>query len=170
MTLLRLPLLALFVAVAIAGARPLAQGQSARTGTLVVAGDVSTPLTLKADDLRAFPRTTVSMQEDGRTVRYEGVLLAEVLKKAGVPLGRDLRGDAVATYVLATANDGYKAVYSLAEVDPEFTSNDVIVADSADGKPLFDYQGPLRLVAPKDARAARSVRMLERIDVVRVRK
>ena len=110
------------------------------------------------------------MQEDGRTVRYEGVLLAEVLKKAGVPLGRDLRGDAVATYVLATANDGYKAVYSLAEVDPEFTSNDVIVADSADGKPLFDYQGPLRLVAPKDARAARSVRMLERIDVVRVRK
>jgi hypothetical protein len=39
-----------------------------------------------------------------------------------------------------------------------------------DGTPLFDYQGPLRIVAPGDKRGARSVRMLERIDIVRLRK
>jgi hypothetical protein len=61
-------------------------------------------------------------------------------------------------------------VFSLAELDPGFTSNDIIVADTIDGRPLFAYQGPLRIVAPKDARAARSIRMLQRLDVVRLKK
>ncbi len=49
-------------------------------------------------------------------------------------------------------------------------SGQIIVADSVDGKPLFDYQGPLRIVAPGDKRGARSIRMLERIEIVRVTK
>jgi hypothetical protein len=49
-------------------------------------------------------------------------------------------------------------VFSLAELDPGFTSNDIIVADTIDGKPLFEYQGPLRIVAPHDKRGARSIR------------
>ena len=122
----------------------------ARTGTLVIAGDVSKPATLTPADLRALPRTTVKIQEEGRTVSYEGVLLGELLKRAGAPLGSDLRGNALTSYVIASANDGYQVVFSLAELDPAFTSNDIIVADTVDGKPLFDYQGPLRIVAPKD--------------------
>jgi len=143
---------------------------AARTHTLVIAGDVTTPATLTPGELKALPRTTVKIQDEGRTIAYEGVLVGELLKRAGVPLGTDLRGNALTTYVLAVANDGYQVVFSLAELDPAFTSNDVIVADSVDGKPLFDYQGPLRLVAPRDARGARSVRMLERLEVVRLRK
>ena len=73
-------------------------------------------------------------------------------------LGTELRGNAIASYVVASATDGYQVVFSLAELDPGFTSNDIIVADTIDGKPLFAYQGPLRIVAPKDARAARSIR------------
>ena len=38
-----------------------------------------------------------------------------------------------------------------------------------DGKPLGEGQGPVRLVIPQDKRAARSVRMLQRIDVVQVK-
>ena len=76
--------------------------------------------------------------------------MGELLKRAGAPVGRDLSGKAVATYVRATAKDGYQVVFSLAELDPGFTSNDIIVADTIDGKPLFDYQGPLRIVAPHD--------------------
>jgi hypothetical protein len=72
--------------------------------------------------------------------------------------------------VLASAQDGYQVVFSLAELDPAFTANDIIVADTIDGKPLFASQGPFRIVAPKDARGARSIRMLERIEVVRLRK
>jgi DMSO/TMAO reductase YedYZ molybdopterin-dependent catalytic subunit len=141
-----------------------------RTGTLVIAGDVATPITLTPADLKALPRRTVTMQEDGRAVAYEGVLVGELLKRAGAASGNDLRGSAVAAYVVAGANDGYQAVFSVAELDPLFTGSEILVADTADGKPLFDYQGPLRLVAPRDTRAARSVRMLETLDVVRLRK
>lgn len=118
-----------------------------------------------------MPRTRVEVKdEDGRTVSYEGVLVAELLTRAGAPLGSEMRGNAMATYVSATASDGYQVVFSLAEVDPSMTGSRIIVADTIDGKPLFAYQGPLRIVAPGDSRPARSIRMLERIDVVRLKK
>lgn len=149
--------------------RPAAPTVAAPT-TLSVQGDVASLLTLTAADLQALPRTRVEVTDEGRVVAYEGVLVAELLKKAGVPLGADLRGDAVATYVVAHAADGYRALFALAELDPAFTANDILVADTIDGKPLFGYQGPWRIVAPKDRRGARSVRMLARIDVVRLRR
>jgi DMSO/TMAO reductase YedYZ molybdopterin-dependent catalytic subunit len=155
----------LFVPPASAG-----QGDAGTTAALTVTGDVKTPLSLSLADLKALPRMRVEIKEDGRTVVYEGVLAGEILKRAGSPVGPEMRGNSVATYVVASASDGYQVVFSLAELDPAFTSNDVIVADTVDGKPLFPYQGPLRIVAPKDARAARSVRMLQRLDVVRLKK
>ena len=136
--------------------------------TLTVAGDVATPLTVAASELKSMPRTSVTVSEEGRQIVYQGVLVGELLKRAGAPVGRDLSGKAVATYVRATAKDGYQVVFSLAELDPGFTSNDVIVADTVDGEPLFDYQGPLRIVAPHDKRGARSIRMLQQIEVVRL--
>ncbi len=136
--------------------------------TLAIAGDVTQPLTLKPADLKTMPRTTVMISDEGRQVSYEGVLVGELLKRAGAPVGRDLSGKAVATYVRASAKDGYQVVFSLAELDPGFTPNDIIVADTVDGKPLFDYQGPFRIVAPHDKRGARSIRMLQRIEVVRL--
>jgi hypothetical protein len=96
--------------------------------------------------------------------------VGEILKRAGVPLGAELRGNAIASHLVASATDGYQVVFSVAEVDPAFTSNDIIVADTIDGKSLFAYQGPFRIVAPKDLRGARSIRMLQRIEVVRLRK
>jgi DMSO/TMAO reductase YedYZ molybdopterin-dependent catalytic subunit len=140
----------------------------ALAATLIIGGDVAQPLTLEPDALKAMPRTTVTVTEEGREVKYEGVLVGELLRRAGAPVGRDLSGKAVATYVKASAKDGYQVVFSLAELDPGFTPNDIIVADTIDGKPLFEYQGPLRIVAPHDTRGARSIRMLERIDVVRL--
>lgn len=118
--------------------------------SLAVAGTVKTPLTLSAADLKAMPRTTVQAQHDNRTVTYEGVLVGEILKRAGAPVGEAQRGDGVA------------------ELDNTFTPSDVIVADTIDGKPPFACQGPWRLVAPKDRRGARSVRLLNRLEVVRL--
>ena len=149
-----------------------AQGASPQSPqTLKISGDVRTPLSLSPDELKAMPRTRVEVKdEDGRTIAYEGVLVGDLLKRAGATLGGDLRGNAVATYVVASASDGYQVVFSLAELDPAFTGSRIIVADTIDGKPLFAYQGPWRIVAPGDTRAARSIRMLERLDVVRVKK
>jgi hypothetical protein len=160
-------------ALGAAAARPAgaqAGGGAAAAVTLTIAGDVTGPLTIAPADLKNMPRTTVTVSEEGRQVSYEGVLVGELLKRAGAPVGRDLTGKAVATYVRASAKDGYQVVFSLAELDPAFTSNDIIVADTIDGKPLFDYQGPVRIVAPHDKRGARSIRMLQRLEVVRLAK
>lgn len=146
------------------------QAGAASAPALVVAGDVGTPLTLTAAEFKALPRTRVEVESNGRTLTYEGVLMGEILERAGVPLGADLRGVALATYVLATATDGYQVVFSVAELDPALTGSSIIVADIVDGKPLVAEQGPLRIVVPEDTRASRSVRMLERLDVVRLRK
>src|SRR5262245_39900267 len=143
---------------------------TAAPSTLTVGGDVPHPLTLSPADIKSMPRTTVTVSEEGRDVKYEGVLVGELLKRAEAPVGRDLTGQAVATYVLCKAKDGYQVVFSLPELDPAFTANDIIVADTIDGKPLFDYQGPWRIVAPHDKRGARSIRMLLSIEVVRLRK
>jgi DMSO/TMAO reductase YedYZ molybdopterin-dependent catalytic subunit len=141
------------------------------SATLAVAGDVRTPLTLALDDLKAMPRTHVEVKDEkGTLVKYDGVLVEEILKRAGAPLGAELRGPALSTYVLASATDGYQVVFSLAELDPALTASEIIVADTIDGQPLSATQGPLRIVSPKDARPARSVRMLTRLDVVRLKK
>jgi DMSO/TMAO reductase YedYZ molybdopterin-dependent catalytic subunit len=149
----------------------VARAQSAGAqATLQVTGSVASPVTLTAADLKAMPRTAVTLKADGRDVKYEGVLVGAILARAGVPLGHELTGAAVASYVVASASDGYRAVFSLAELDPEFTGSEIIVADTVDGKPLFDYQGPFRIVAPRDTRGARGVRMLQKLEVVRLPK
>jgi DMSO/TMAO reductase YedYZ molybdopterin-dependent catalytic subunit len=151
------------------GAAPSAPpATAAATDTLSVGGALETPLTLSLADLAKMPRTTVNINEDGVIVPYSGVLLAEVMKRAGAPSGAKLRGKALATYLLCEAKDGYRAVLALAEFDADFSDNPILVADTRDGKPLFDYQGPFRLIAPRDKRAARGVRRLTKLTLVQV--
>jgi len=138
--------------------------------TLQVAGAVKNPLTLSADDLAKMPRASVRTTNNGMETVYEGVWLHEILKKAGVPQGSELRGKALAAYVLAEAQDGYQVVFSLGELDPSFIDSQILLADTANGKALFGAQGRFRLVVPKDKPGARSVRMLTKLEVVQVRK
>lgn len=135
-----------------------------------ITGAVQQPLTLTADDLAKMPRATVKMTSSGVETIYGGVWLHEVLKRAGVPQGTTLRGKALASYVLAVAQDGYEVVFSLAELDPSFIDNEILLADTANGKPLFGEQGRFRLIVAKDKPGARSVRMLTKLEVVQLRK
>jgi len=139
---------------------------------LRVAGDVSTPLALTVADLKKMPRKTLSVMNphDKKNETYEGVLLEEILRKAGVPQGEHLRGASLAIYVVAEANDGYRVVFSLAELDSGILDSEIIVADTMDGAPLAAPLGPLRLVAPHEKRPARWVRMLTSITVQAVPK
>jgi DMSO/TMAO reductase YedYZ molybdopterin-dependent catalytic subunit len=138
--------------------------------TVQVTGAVKQELTLSADDLAKMPRASVRTTSSGMETVYEGVWLHEILKKAGVPQGSELRGKALASYVLAQAQDGYQVLFSLGELDPSFIDNEILLADTANGKPLFGSQGRFRLVVPKDKPGARSVRMLTKLEVVQVRK
>ena len=62
--------------------------------SLQVTGAVKQPLTLTADDLAKMPRATVRTTNNGMETVYDGVWLHEILKRAGVPLGSELRGKA----------------------------------------------------------------------------
>jgi DMSO/TMAO reductase YedYZ molybdopterin-dependent catalytic subunit len=148
----------------------LTLGAWQKEDSIQVAGDVKQPLTLSAADLAAMPRATVRTTSNGMETVYEGVWLHDVLKKAGVPQGSELRGKALSTCVLADAGDGYQVLFSLGELDPAFIDNEILLADTANGKPLFGAQGRFRLVVPKDKPGARSVRMLTKIEVVQLRK
>lgn len=148
----------------------LAGAAAAQTGAdaIDVTGAVKYPVKLSAADLMELPRASVEMTRDGRKVRYEGVWLHEVLKKAGAAGGTALRGQSLASYLLVESADKYQVVFSLAEIDPVFTDAPVLLADRADGKPLDAKEGPFRIVAPKEKRAARSARMVTKLEVVQL--
>jgi len=136
---------------------------------LAVTGAVERPLDLQISDLRKMPHVPVDVKDhDGKLTTYEGVPLVELLKLAGAAIGEKLKGANMASYILAEAKDGYRVVFALAELDPAFTDAKVLVAYFANGKPLPDGQGPFRIVAPEEKRPARWIRMLQRIQVVKV--
>jgi DMSO/TMAO reductase YedYZ molybdopterin-dependent catalytic subunit len=135
-----------------------------------ISGAVTTPLDLTTADLKGMPRRTLRVDNphSKKTEVYEGVLVEDLLKKAGVPQGEQLRGQAMATYVLVEAADNYRALFSLAEFNSSFQDSEIIVADTMDGAAIPSALGPFRLVAPHEKRPARWVEMLKSITVVRV--
>jgi hypothetical protein len=124
-------------------------------------------LLLKGADLKAMPRTTITVHnEHSKTDEtYVGVRVADVLTKMRAPLGKDQRGAALSGYLVATGSDGYVAVIALAEADPSFHSGEVIVADTMNGAPLDAKSGPFKLVVTEDKRPARWVRNLVSIEL-----
>src|SRR5262252_3821393 len=140
-----------------------------RSADLLIRGAVKTPLRLSLADIKSFPQSKASAKEhSGNTATYEGVTLAELLHRAGVPQGEALRGDALRLCVLIKAADGYVAAFALAELDPELTLKQVLLAFQRDGADLDSTAGPLRLVIPDEKRQVRWVRQVNEIEVVRV--
>ncbi len=139
--------------------------------TLAVTGDLPMPLKLTLADLAAMPRQTVKIPNpNGRDFSYEGVSLLEIMKRAGAPNGGSLRGNTLANYILAKASDGYQVTFTMGEIDASFGNTNVLVADHRDGAALTGNQGSLRLVVANDHEGARSVRMLETLEFVRLKK
>ncbi len=126
-------------------------------------------LVMTEEDLMKMAQHTAKVKEHEAETTYTGVSLHEVLVRAGAPTGNQLHGRVLASYVLASAKDGYQAVFTLTEMDPGFTDDDILIADRANGIPLPETQGPFRLIVPHDKKPARSVRMLEKIELVQLR-
>jgi hypothetical protein len=141
----------------------------AAPAVLKVEGALPTPLSLTAEDLAKMPRATAQLIADGTTTTYEGVLLYDILVKAGWQFGHGMTGKPMASYLIATGKDGYEVVFALPEIDPQFSGAKVIIADKADGAALPAREQPFRIVAPEDKMHARSIYSLVKLEVVRLR-
>jgi hypothetical protein len=122
---------------------------------------------LKPAELKVMPRTTITVHNEHSKAdeTYTGVRVADLLAKMGAPLGKELRGIALSSYLVAVGSDGYGAVIALAEVDPSFHTGEVIVADTMNGAALDKKSGPFKLVVTEDKRPARWVRNLVTIEL-----
>ena len=144
--------------------------QASQAAALRVTGEVPNHLELSIADIAALPRQTIRVTDDkGAQVDYGGVPVAEILKKAGAPLGKELKGPNIAVGLVASAPDGYRVLFSLTEFDPAFSDREILLVDSRDGKPLDSREGPLRLVVPGDKRHARWIRGVTTLEVLRVK-
>jgi len=124
-----------------------------------VTGEVQRELTLGVEDLRRRP----AVQERG----YGGVRLVDLLGEADIR--QDARHALRRTYVVATATDGFQAVFSWGELFNTPVGRGVLVAFERDGAPLRDGEGSITLVSLADERpGTRHVKWLQRIEVRRV--
>lgn len=135
--------------------------------TITVDGEVRRPLKLSVTELVSLPAYELKAKDkDGGQRTFKGVMLWAILDSAGVTLGQELRGNNLAKYVLFKASDGYEVLFSLPEIDPEFSDKVILLAYEVDGKPLALSEGPFRLVVPQDKKHARWIRQLNSIQIL----
>jgi DMSO/TMAO reductase YedYZ molybdopterin-dependent catalytic subunit len=135
-----------------------AQSQQA---SVKITGEVTAPLTLNDADLQKFKQTTVVRKDkDGKDHTYSGVLLSDLLQKAGVTMGPELKGENLTKYLLVDASDGYQVTFALAELDKSYTDRMIILANQVDGKPLPPADGPFRIIVQDEKKPARCIKQV----------
>ncbi len=144
-------------------------GAPKSTAALIqITGEVPKPQSISPEEFAKLPRSSLRARaHDGIEHQYEGVAMVDVLATAGVPTGKDLRGLAMALYVVVEASDNYRAVFSLAELDRSITDRVTLLADRRDGQPLPAKDGPLLVVVPGEKKHARWVKQVVRLKVGR---
>lgn len=163
---------------AIVTAVAFAQSTPQGANKLQVRGNVERELTLEISDLKGL---AVQRVEDVRQIKmpgvtgesserkrsYTGVLLRDVLTSAK-PVEKQ-RHDLRKSIVVATATDGYLAVFSWAELFLSPIGDGVLVVYERDGAPLPENEGPLALVSLHDTQSGpRHVKWLQKVDIRRV--
>jgi hypothetical protein len=145
-------------------------GPSIPSSSLTIRTSEGKAVTLSGDELAALPHKSVTVlnAHSKTNETYSGVPLSDLLTKVQVPQGEQVKGALLMTAVIAEGTDGYKVLYSLAEIDPAIHTGDVIVADTMNGKKL-DKDGAFKLVSTEEKRPARWVRNLKSIEVITVK-
>lgn len=136
--------------------------------SLVLPAGTARPLTAEA--LKGVPRVegeddTVGLGRGfrGRS-RWSGVSLAALLRSA---LPADV--DPGLVFVVVTASDGYRSLYSGGEVLLSRLGENVVLVDTEDGKPLFRKSGRLASTVRGDFFVDRAVRSLAEVRVLTAR-
>jgi DMSO/TMAO reductase YedYZ molybdopterin-dependent catalytic subunit len=152
-----------------APATPVALAQDRFAPSFELTGLVQNPKTFTRDDLAAYPSITLTVSfgagQGFQTGRYTGVMLWDLLKEAEVTVDPARANDKLRKYVIVTGSDGYDAIYSLGELDPDFGGQIVMIAYAKDGQPLGPGEGMARSIVDSDKRGGRAVGNLARIEV-----
>ncbi|MDR7191706.1 hypothetical protein [Luteimonas terrae] len=135
-----------------------------RAGLPVTPSPVVVPLDPAAR--ASLTRHRVEVVTHGEPLRCEGVALTALLQASGAMPDAPLHGALLDRYVLVSARDGARAVFSLGELDAPLGNRGVYLVDRCDDAPLDADSGPLRLLVPDDTQPARSLRQVERIIVI----
>lgn len=114
---------------------------------------------------RVLPDIKVTVTAHGETHEYAGFDLLAALRDAGMQPAGPLSGASLGLIVVAQAEDGYRATFTLAELDPSIGNRQVLLVHSMDGEALSEKSGPWRLVVPADQRPTRWVWKLKRISI-----
>ena len=131
---------------------------------------MTTPVVVTAADMKSAARKTirvVNTHNNNKTEVYEGVPLAELLAKAGLPQGAN--SGAAHGYLRPGRSRGWVSRRVLSRGTRfSFLDSDVLVEDRMDGAPIGGDEGPYKMVAPHDKRPGRWVRIVKSITVIRV--
>ena len=133
--------------------------------TLTIQGISATNATISISDIAKLTQQTIKTTDQGNALTFQGVLLADLLAKVRTPTGEPFNKTVASYYLTAEAHDGYRAVFSWAEVDPAFTDRKVYIVTKRDGKPLSANDGPFELIVPGEKRYSRWVRQLKLLRV-----
>ncbi|MGJ7510243.1 molybdopterin-dependent oxidoreductase [Variovorax sp. GT1P44] len=166
----RLLVLLAFAAWGLAGCGSMAPTTSA---SLQVGGALDRPAKYAVSELSSRPATTqvvhFSSGSGAQSHTYVGTSLWQLLDGSGIRTDGAKMSDALNRYVLATGADGYRAVFSLGEINPAFGNQQSLVAyaEVVDGRtvPLGVSDGPLRVTAPGDTKGGRYVSRLAGIEL-----
>jgi len=131
-------------------------------GAVVVYGEGTRTTTFDAAALAALPRRSVTAPNpdgDGTSV-FDGVALKELLVRAGAIDAERLTSRDYRRYVEIRAADGYRVIYAVPELEPDFRPAVPILADLQNDAPLPDGVGPFEVVMPDEKRHGRWVRQV----------
>jgi len=152
----------LAVALLVPAALAAQQACPAVPGSVVVYGEGAKTTTFDAAGLAALPRLQVrgpNHDGDGTSV-FTGVALKDLLVRAGAIDAERLTSRDYRRYVEVRAADGYRVIYALTELEPDFRPSVPILADHQNGERLAADVGPFEVVMPDEMRHGRWVRQV----------
>jgi molybdate transport system substrate-binding protein len=154
------------------GFAPLAAGKSASSAETQASTGLSIELPgavakqFSRQDLEKLERKTAAiMIRDKGPFQFAGATVFSILEAAGYKLDEPKRGAYLTQYVVITATDGYRVVYSMGEFDPKSKREAPLLVWQQDGSPLKETEGPYRLVIPDNAHTSRWIRQIKSIAV-----
>jgi hypothetical protein len=126
-------------------------------------------IVVTVEDLLKLPQVTLHVHNEHRKTdeSYTGPLLADVLGLVGLKSSPETQPLILHSTVVATGTDHYFVVYSVAEVEPSFSTGQVIVAVMKAGLPDTEG-GVIQLVNTVDAKPARWLHGLSDLNVMSV--